>query len=76
MMRFANSRTGSRAGASPGRRVFLTVAAWDVVMFCLFPCELPPMAGVEEACRSAQMSAAAVPVAGRLIRNRDDLGLT
>src|SRR5208337_2981915 len=60
MMRFANSCIGSRAGASPGHRACRTVVACDVVMFCLFPCELPPMTGVEEACRPAQTSAAVI----------------
>lgn len=38
--------------------------ACDVVMFCLFPCGLPPMAGVEEACRPTQKSAAVIAFGG------------
>jgi hypothetical protein len=47
-------------GVAAGRHVCLTAVACDVVVFCLFPCESPPMAGVEEACRPLQTSAAVI----------------
>jgi len=62
--------SGSRAWALPRRRAFLTVFATDVVMFCLFPSELPPMAGVKEASGPAQTSAAVIAFWGDRDRHR------